>query len=162
MAKQGGKILDIILKTIDDVQKKNQASTREETADPTVFDLLKDKLGNLDKKIQNKRVKKGKAPVSILDLIKNQIEAAQKQNKRDKEVPTADPAIFERIIKKVEDKPKKVASTGLKRIIENFHLDVSDVNPAILQQVQRQYETDLKRMDQQYAEAIHKLIARSR
>ena len=162
MAKKGGKILDIILKTIDEVQKKNQSSTREETVDPTVFDLIKDKLGNLDKKIQNKRVKKGKAPVSILDLIKNQIEAAQKQNKRDKTVPTADPAIFDRIIKKVEAPQKRATTSGLKRIIENFHLDVSEVNPQILKQVQKQYETDLKRMDQQYAEAIHKLIARSR
>jgi len=158
---QGGKILDMILKTIDDVQKKNKANPREETADPNVFDLLKDKLGNLDKKISNKRVQKGKAPVSILDLIKNQIEAAKNQNRKDKSVPTADPAIFDRIMKKVEDKPKRVASTGLKRIIENYHLDVSRVNPEILKQVQRQYATDMKRMDQQYAEAIHKLVARS-
>lgn len=160
MAK-GGKILDIILKTIDDVQKKNKANPREETADANVFDLLKGKLGDLDKKISNKRVKKGKAPVSILDLIKNQIEAAKNQNRKDKNVPTADPAIFDRIIRKVEEKPKRAASTGLKRIIENYHLDVSRVNPEVLKQVQRQYETDLKRIDQQYAEAMHKLIARS-
>ncbi len=159
MAK-GGKILDIILKTIDDVQKKNKANPREETADPNVFDLLKGKLGDLDKNISNKRVQKGKAPVSILDLIKNQIEAAKNQNRKDKSVPTADPAIFDRILRKVEEKPKRVASTGLKRIIENYHLDVSRVNPEILRQVQRQYETDMKRMDQQYAEAIHKLVAR--
>ncbi len=160
MAKAGN-ILDMILKTIDDVQQKNKVNPREETADPNVFDLLKGKLGDLDKKISNKRVQKGKAPISILDLIKNQIEAARKQNKKDVNVPTADPAIFDRIIKKVEEKPKRVASTGLKRIIENFHLDVSRVNPEILKQVQKQYETDLKRMDQQYAEAIHKLVARS-
>ena len=160
MAKAGN-ILDIILKTIDDVQQKNKVNPRETTADPNVFDLLKGKLGDLDKKISNKRVQKGKAPVSILDLIKNQIEAARNQNKKDKNVPTADPAIFDRIIKKVEEKPKRVASTGLKRIIENYHLDVSRVNPEILKQVQKQYETDMKRMEQQYAEAIHKLVARS-
>ena len=155
-----GDLLKIILNTVNEVQKKNRASTTQKTADPNVFDLLKDKLGDLDKKIQNNRVKKGKSPISILDLIKNQIEAAKKANQEDPKVETADPAIFDRIIKKVEAKPKKVASKGIKRIIENFRLDVSKVNPEILKQVQAQYDTDLRKMEQQYAEAIHKLTQR--
>lgn len=161
MAKAGD-IFSVILKTIDDVQKKNTASKTQETAHPNVFDLLKEKLGNLDKKVQSNRVKKGKSPVSILELIKNQIEAAQRQNKKDPNTPTADSAIFDSIIKKVEAKPIKVASTGLKRIVENFHLDISNVDPTILKQVQHQYDTDLRKMEQQYAEAMHKLIQRYR
>ena len=155
-----GDLLKIILNTVNEVQKKNRTSTKQKTADPNVFDLLKDKLGDLDKKIQNNRIKKGKSPISILDLIKNQIEAAKKANQEDPNVETADPAIFDRIIKKVEEKPKRVASTGIKRIIENFRLDVSKVNPEILKQVQAQYDTDLRKMEQQYAEAIHKLTQR--
>lgn len=161
MAKAGD-IFNVILKTIDDVQKKNKASKTQETAHPNVFDLIKEKLGDLDAKVQSNRVKKGKSPVSILELIKNQIQAAQKQNKKDPNTPTADSAIFDSIIKKVEEKPKKVASTGLKRIVENFHLDISNVDPTILKQVQHQYDTDLRKMEQQYAEAIHKLIQRSK
>ncbi len=159
MAKAGD-IFNVILKTIDDVQKKNKASKTQETAHPNVFDLIKEKLGDLDTKVQNNRVKKGKSPVSILELIKNQIQAAQRQNKKDPNTPTADSAIFDSIIKKVEQAPKKVASTGLKRIVENFHLDISNVDSTILKQVQHQYDTDLRKMDQQYAEALHKLIQR--
>ena len=94
-------------------------------------------------------------------MIKKQIESAQKQNKKDKTIPTAEPAIFDRIISKVEAQPKRAASTGLKKIIENYHLDVSRVNPDVLKQVQKQYQTDLKRLDQQYAEAMHKLVQKS-
>ena len=159
MAKAGD-IFNVILKTIDDVQKKNKASKTQETASSNVFDLIKEKLGDLDTKVKNNRVKKGKSPVSILELIKNQIQAAQRQNKKDPDVATADSAIFDSIIRKVEEAPKRVASTGLKRIVENFHLDISNVDPIILKQVQEQYNTDLKKMDQQYAEAMHKLIQR--
>ena len=157
-----GKLLNIILKTIDDVQKKNKANPKEETADPNIFDFLKDKLGNLDSKIQKKRVEKGKKPVSILDLIKNQIEAAKKHNQKDPDTPTADPVIFDRILNKIEEKPKKVASKGIKRIIENYHLDVSGVDIDILKQIQAQYDTDLRRMDQQYAEAINKVVQKTK
>ncbi len=159
MAKAGD-IFNVILKTIDDVQKKNKASKTQETAHSNVFDLIKEKIGDLDAKVQNNRVKKGKSPVSILELIKNQILAAKNQNKKDPNTPTADSAIFDSIIKKVEQAPVRVASTGLKRIVENFHLDISNVDPTILKQVQQQYNTDLKKMDQQYAEAMHKLIQR--
>ena len=159
MAKAGD-IFNVILKTIDDVQKKNKTSKTQETASSNVFDLIKEKLGDLDTKVKNNRVKKGKSPVSILELIKNQIQAAQRQNKKDPDVATADSAIFDSIIRKVEEAPKKAASTGLKRIVENFHLDISNVDPTILKQVQQQYNTDLKKMDQQYAEAMHKLIQR--
>jgi hypothetical protein len=41
-------IFDVILKTINEVQQKNQRNPREETADPTVFGLIKGKLQNLD------------------------------------------------------------------------------------------------------------------
>jgi len=157
-----GKILNMILKTINDVQKKNKASAKEQTADPNIFDFLREKLGDLDGKVQEKRTKKGKSPVNILDLIKNQIEAAKKHNQKDPDTPTADPVIFDRILNKIEEKPKKVASKGIKRIIENYHLDVSNVSVDILKQVQAQYDTDLRRIDQQYAEAINKVIQRSK
>jgi len=157
-----GKLLNIILKTINDVQKNNKANPAEKTADPNIFDFLKDKLGDLDGKLQDKRVKKGKKPVSILELIKNQIEAAKKQNQKDPNVETADPVIFDRILNKIEEKPKKIASKGIKRIIENYHLDVSNVDIDILKQVQAQYDTDMRKIDQQYAEAIHKVIQRTK
>jgi len=111
-----GKLLNIILKTIDEVQKKNKASVKEKTADPSIFDMIKDKLGNLDN-IQQKQNEQGKKPSNIIDLIKSQIEAAKTANQKDPDTETADSAVFDRIIKKVEKKPKKAASKGIKRLI---------------------------------------------
>ena len=55
-----------------------------------------------------------------------------------------------------------MASKGIKRIIENYHLDVSGVDIDILKQIQAQYDTDLRRMDQQYAEAINKVVQKTK
>ena len=87
-----------ILKTINDVKQKNANNPKQKTAHPNVFDLIKDKIGGLDKKIQDNRAKKGKSPISILDLIKNQIEAARQHNQKDPATPTADSNIFDSIL----------------------------------------------------------------
>ncbi len=154
-------ILDVILKTINDVQQKNQNNPREETAHPNVFDLIKDKLGGLDKKIQENRARKGKKPMSILDLIKNQVEAARQHNQQDPATPTAPGSVFDRIIKKVEERPKRTASAGIRKIIEDYRLDASRLSPEMLKQIQQQYDADRRKMDQKYAEAINDLIQRS-
>ena len=153
-------ILEVILKTINDVKQKNANNPRQETAHPNVFDLIKDKIGDLDKKIQNKRVAKGKSPVSILDLIKGQIEAARQHKQQDPKTPTANSNIFDSILKKVEQKPKRAASTGIKRIIEEYNLDASQLNRATLQQIQQQYDADLSALGQKYAQGISDLINR--
>ena len=154
-------ILDVILSTINDVKQKNKANPREETAHPNVFDILKEKLGELDTNIQNKRVEKGKKPVSILDLIKNQIEAAKKHNKADLNVPTAPPSVFDRITKKVDDRTKRVADAGIRRVIEEYNLDVSRVPRKTLMQIKSQYDGDLRSMNYQYAQNIDKLVKSS-
>jgi len=159
MAKRN--ILDVILKTIDDVKQKNAQNPREETAHPNVFDLLKEKVGNLDQKLQDKRVKKGKAPISILDLIKNQVEAARKMNKKDAATPTAPGSVFDRIVKKVDDGPKRVASNGIRRIFEEYNLDPSRLPKATLLQIQDKYNADIRAMNQKYAQAINELIKKS-
>ncbi len=154
-------ILEVILKTINDVKQKNANNPRQETAHPNVFDLIKDKIGGLDKKIQENRAKKGKSPVSILDLLKNQIEAARQHNQKDPETPTADSNIFDSILKKVEEKPKRTASAGVRRIIEEYNLDVSRLNRSTLQQIQQQYDQDLRALGQKYAQGIQDLVNRS-
>ncbi len=153
-------ILEVILKTINDVKQKNANNPRQETAHPNVFDLIKDKIGSLDQKLQDKQVAKGKKPVSILDLIKGQIEAARQHNQQDPKTPTANSNIFDSILKKVEQKPKRAASTGIKRIIEEYNLDASRLNRATLQQIQQQYDADLRALGQKYAQGISDLINR--
>ena len=153
MAKKN--ILEIILNTIDQVKRSNANNPREETADPTVFDLLKEKIGDLDKNIQKKRAKKGKSPISILDLIKGQIEAAKKHNKQDPNVKTAPSSIFDRLNKKLEERPQRAASSGIRKIIEEYNLDVSRLDQNTLNQIQQKYNMDRRKLDQGYAQAIY-------
>lgn len=154
-------ILEVILKTINDVKQKNQQNPKEETAHPNVFDLIKEKIGGLDQKIKEKRIAKGKSPVSILDMLKNQIEAARQHNQQDANTPTANSNIFDSIIKKVEQKPKRAASTGVRRIVEEYDLDTSRLPRATMQQIQQQYDQELRALGQKYAQGIHDLIQKS-
>ncbi len=150
-------IIETLLKTVADVQKKNQASKTEETADPSVFNLIREKLQNLEAKTQESKATRGKSPKSILDLIKKEVAGVRSQNKKDANVATAPKSIFDSILKKIEDKPMRQASTGVKKIVEDFNLDVSKIPSEILQQVQGKYAQDRKVFDQQYAQAIFDL-----
>lgn len=154
------KVLDTILKTINDVQKQNKANVNEPTADKTVFDMLKNKLKDIDTKSKQKRVAKGKSPESILDLIKKEIEGVRKENKRDSNVATAPKSVFDKIIKKVEAPRQRQASTGLRKIVEDYNLDVSRLPREVIQQVQQQYIKDRAGFDRQFAKALHDLTKR--
>ena len=153
-------ILEVILKTINDVQSKNAANPKEPTADPSIFDLLKKGLQKVDTQSRDKRIKKGKSPESILDLIRGQIEGVQKKNKKDPKVKTAPKSIFEELLKKVDKEPQKVAKSGLQRIINEYGLNVSRVPKNVLQDVQQQMIKDQRKFDQQYANAIANLARR--
>jgi hypothetical protein len=148
----------MILNTINDVQTRNQADSKVETADPTVFDLIKNKLQNLDEKNKANRTQRGKSPVSILDRIRKEIEGARRENKRDKNVATADKSIFDSILKKIDSGKKIQASSGIRKIIEDYNLNASKLPQDVISQVQQKYIADRKNFDQQYAQALHDLI----
>ncbi len=153
-----GKIFKMILNTINEVQQKNKANPNEATADQSVFDLMRNKLQTLDQKSVEKRKAKGKSPVSILDMIKKEISGAKRENKKDANVETAPGSIFDSIMKKVNATPQRQASTGIKKIVQDYNLDVSRLPKDIVQQVQGKYQNDRKAFDQQYAQALHDLI----
>ncbi|MEL6986500.1 MAG: hypothetical protein AAGK97_01620 [Bacteroidota bacterium] len=152
MAKKG--ILDVILKTVNDIQKENKSNPNEATADPSVFGLIKEKLRDLDQKQRANRVRKGKSPVSILDRIKKEIEGARRENKKDPNVETAPKSVFDGIFKKIEESPKRQASAGIKKIITDYNLDVSKMPREVLVDIQQKYIEDRKKFDKQYAQAI--------
>jgi len=156
MAKRN--ILEVILNTINDVQAKNAANPREETADPNVFDLLKDKISNFDQKNRAKRAAKGKSPNSILDMIRKEIESARKENKRDSNVATAPSSVYDNIIKKVDEGPRRQATAGLAKIIQDYSLEAGKLPKDVLRQVHGRYIEDRKKFDQQFAQALHDLI----
>ena len=66
--------------------------------------------------------------------------------------------IFDSILKKIDDRPKRQASTGLKKIVEDFNLDVSRLPPQVLQQIQVDYAKSRENFDKQIAQAIHNII----
>lgn len=160
MAKQN--ILEVLLRTINDVQQKNKANPREQTADPTIFDLLRQKLGEIDEKSRVKRASRGKSPSSLLDKIRKEIEGVQRANKRDKSTPTAPPQIFDRIKRRLEERPQRQASSGLKRIVEEYNLDIGRLHPDIIRQIQQKYQADRTNLDKQYAQAIYDMIKQQR
>lgn len=148
-------ILDIVLKTINEVQKNNQTNPNIETADPNVFDLIKGKLQDIDQKSRNKRASKGKTPESIFDLIKNQIEGARKENEKDPNVKTAPGSIFDEILNKIDQKPQKQARKGIRRIIDEYNIDVQRIPANVLNQIEAKFVADKKNFDRQYAQAIY-------
>ena len=151
-------ILNVLLKTISDVQSKNKSNPNEQTADPSVFDLIKDKLLKLDQKNQQKQSTRGKAPKSILDMIKKEILGARRENKKDPKVATAPKSVFDNILKKVEAPIQRQATSGLSKIVQDYNLDVNRLPREVVTQVQEQYKTGRQQFDQQYAQALHDLI----
>jgi len=155
-------ILDILSKTIEQVQAKNQKDKNVPTADPSIFDLLKNELGKLDGKVKANEVQKGKRnPKSILDLVRAGIEGVRKENRKDKNVETADKSIFDQILKKVEAPAVRQASTGLKKVVEDYKLDLSHLPQEVIGQVQQQYYNELKKFNHQYAQALFDLNKKS-
>ncbi len=152
-------LINVILKTIEDVQKKNQNNPKEETADPSVFDLIREKVLKIDQKAQANQVQKGRRnPKSILDMIRDGIEGAKKENRKDQAVPTAPGSIFDQLLKKVDQAPVRQASTGVKKIVEDYKLDVSRVPADVMTKVRAQYQADFKKLNQQYAQAIYDMV----
>lgn len=150
-------VIDAILKTINEVQRKNKANPKQQTADASVFDLIRSKLQNLGQKNSKPVSARTKKPSSIFDMIKKEIGGAKRENKKDPKVETAPGSIFDEILSKIDQKPQRQASSGVKRIIEEYNLDVSRLPKDVLQQVQQKYAADQKNFDQQYAQAIHDL-----
>lgn len=148
-------IIDVLLKTIGDVQQNNRQDPNQRTANPNVFDLLKDKLQDLDAKTRANRAAKGKSPESILDLIKKEVNKVRKGNKQDPNVETAPKSVFKDILRTVEKIPQKQAKKGIQNVIEEYRIDVSRVPNNVLQQMQGQYLNDKKNFDKQYAQAIY-------
>lgn len=148
-------IIDVLLKTIGDVQQNNRQDPNQRTANPNVFDLLKDRLQDLDTKTRQNRAAKGKSPDSILDLIRKEVNKVRKGNKNDPNVETAPKSVFKDILKPIERIPQKQAKRGIQNVIEEYRIDVTRVPGKVLEQMQGQYMNDKKNFDKQYAQAIY-------
>ena len=50
-------VLDVLLKTVKEVQRANRKDKNVPTADPSIFDLLKGQILKMDKKVQGIELK---------------------------------------------------------------------------------------------------------
>ena len=152
------KLLETILKTVGDLEAKNKKNKNVETADPAVFDLLRKKVQDIQTQQQSGTLNQGKRkPKNILDMILAGVKNAQKENKKDPNVPTAPKSVFEDLLSKVESKKEKKAATGLKKIIEDYQLNVSNLPNEALVQIQSQYKQELEELNQKYAQGLFDL-----
>jgi len=155
-------ILDILSKTIEEVQRKNEMDPTIETADPSIFDLLRKEVNKIDNKVKSKQSSKGKSPKSIFDMIKDGIEGVQRKNRKDPNVQTAPKSVFKDILRKIEKKPQKQAVSGLKKVVMEYNLNINKLPQNVLNQVNKRYYEDLKRLNHQYAAALNDMIKRTR
>lgn len=153
-----GKFIKNFMNTINQIQQENKANPNEETADGSVFDLLKNKVNELSQKDRDRQVSKGKEPKSFMDLIKNGIDHVKKQNHDDPNVKTAPQDIFNRIKQRIDERPQRRASKGIKRILSEYNLDVSSLAPDTINQIQTQYVADQNKLNKQYAQFIANVI----
>ena len=162
-------ILDLIKGTLQEIQTNNANTPNEQTADPSIFDFLKDKLSEVNQKTQtNIQTKEGKN-VGIFDVILDKISSAQKQNHDDPNARTAPSSIFDQLRDRVtqqkqqqEQKYQQRSQDSITDIISQYNLDVRRVPQNLLQQVEQKYVEANRQLDHQYAQYIHELIQRSR
>lgn len=153
-------IIEVLLKEIGKVQQKNKANPKEETADGSVFDILREKV----KEVGDKTAKpgtRGQQPKNILDMLKDVVEKVRRGNKRDKNVPTAPGSVFDKVKQKVEDAPRKEALRGVKRIAQEYNLDLSSLPAELIADINEEYQDDLEAMNRKYADGIFQLIKQS-
>lgn len=144
---------DVIKNTIEEIQKTNKNNPKEETAETTVFDLIKEKI----QQVEQKRVEKGKKPSSILDMIKEKVEEARKENKNNPNQKTAPSSVFDKLQKRVELKEKRRTNASLRTVIEDYGLDIGNLNQNSIRQIQTQYQADIKKVNSHYANMLNDL-----
>ncbi len=151
-------ITDIISAIINELQKKNRENPNEETADPEVFDILREKIGGVGHQTQHQRRQPtNQTPDNILDIIRQKIEEAQQENRNNPNQRDAPGSIFDHLRKKVDQKERGQIKTSLRHIIQNYNLDVRRVPRRLLRDVEAAYAKERKHLDAKYAQVLHDL-----
>ena len=91
-------------------------------------------------------------------MLQNGIEGVRKDNRRDPKMETADKSIFQQILKQVQKPQQKQASSGLRKIVQDYNLDIRVLPKSTLKQIQESYQNDLQKFNKQYANAIYQEI----
>ena len=162
-------LLDLLKGTLQEIQQNNAQNPNEETADPSIFDFIKDQLSEVDKKTKSNIQDNRGNNVGIFDLILDKITNAQKQNKENPNVRTAPGNIFEQLRNKVnqqkqqtQERQQRRAQDSINDIIHQYNLDVRNINRNTLQQIEQKYVQDNAALDHKYAQYLHNLNLQQR
>lgn len=162
-------LLDLLKGTLQEIQNSNGHSQSANKTDPSIFDFLKGKLSEVDQKTQtNIQTKDGKN-VGIFDILLDQLSSAQKENRDNPNVQTAPGSIFDMLKDKVNQERQQTqerqqyrAQESIGDIIQQYNLDVRNINQQHLQQIQQKYVQDNAELDRKYAQYIQQLNNQNR
>ncbi len=156
-------ILDLLKGTLQELQNNNNNPNGSQ-ADPSIFDFLKGKLKDVDAKTKTNIQDKNGNNVGIFDVILDQLNGAQAENRNNPNVKTAPSSIFDMLKEKVNQQKTQVqkhnqqrAQDSISDVIHQFNIDVRNLDRNTLQQIQNQYLKDNDEMDKKYAQYIHNL-----
>lgn len=161
-------ILDLLKGTLQEIQSNNNGSNQQ-SADPSIFDFIKDKLSDVDQKTKTNIQDSDGRNVGIFDVILDKLNGAQQENRENPNVQTAPSDIFDMLRNKVTQQKQETQQRQTQRaeesigdIIHQFNLDVRNLNQQTLQQIQAQYIKDNADMDRKYAQYMHDLNIKAR
>ena len=162
-------LLDLLKGTLKEIQNNNNNSPASQKADPSIFDFLKDKLSEVDQKTQTNIQNKNGQNVGIFDVILDKLTNAQKENRDNPNVQTAPGNIFDMLKSQVNQQKQQTqqrhqqrAQESIGDIIQQYNIDVRNINQNNLQQIQAQYVKDNADLDKKYAQYIHDLNQKGR
>ena len=162
-------LIDLLKGTLQEIQNSNRNNPNQQTADPTIFDFLKDKLAEVNQKTQTNIETKDGGNVGIFDLILDKLSSAQKENRDNPNVQTAPESIFDMLKEKVnqqrqhtQQRQQHRAQESIEDIIHQYNLDVRNISHRDLQDIQNKYVQENTALDRKYAQFIHQLNNRNR
>ena len=162
-------LLDLLKGTLKEIQQNNSHNPNEPTAEPSIFDFLKDKLSEVDQKTKSNIQNKAGGNVGIFDMILDKISTAQNENKSNPNVQTAPGSIFDILKQKVNEQKQQTnqrqvqrAQDSISDIIQQYNLDVRSIDRNSLQQIENQYVKENAALDQKYAQYMHDLNTKNR
>lgn len=157
---QNRPLLDFIANAIEQVQQQNQANPNEETANSSVFDLIKDKVQSAPRNNQQYNQQAGNQPRSIVDFIKQKVEEAREQNQRDPNVKTAPGSVFDMIKNQIDGFQNQSGQDAFRELVSEFNLDLTSLDQNAQHQIHRSYMKDRQNLRAAYVQKIREITQR--
>ncbi len=158
MGRKRGKFFNMVLETIGEVQKRNQEDPNEPTAAANVFDIIREKVVEARKQNGAVHAeKRGEMAKNIFDMLMDKVDEAKQQNEDDPNVENAPGVIFDVIKEQIQKAQKKTDNKSLRDVVEEYNIDMNGVDKDIVKRLRVEYLKERKALRQKYAMALAKL-----